>query len=116
MILTFSTKAKVLKKAYETQKLSVLDKDWSNRSKSIMSALGVLKSADHLNALAQFKHLRPHALNKDGKSKYCVYSITPVGRVRITLVSQDVAGNKLKDLDYASTYAHILEVSEHYGD
>lgn len=116
MELSYNAQTKLLEKALESGKLSGLKRKWPQQAELLMRAMIIAKSSNNMNDLSQFAWLRPHPLRKDDRHKFERLSLSPQGRLRIELASQDQARKKLKELDYASPYAHVLEVSEHYGD
>lgn len=112
MILTFSNRAKKLKKAWETNDFHTLEIEYdSDTAACIADVLNLLNSARNLHDVKPFKQYRPHTI--EGGS---VFSLSLVGRKRLTIRTLDAQGKQTKKVDFSATGSIILEVTEHYGD
>lgn len=112
MELKFSSKARKLKAAYEKGDIKILVREYDRDSAdAIAEAINILVAADSLHDVMQFQSLRPHEIDNG-----TVFSLSLIGRKRLTLKTLDKAGNPTKKIDYSTPYGIVIEVSEHYGD
>lgn len=112
MILTFSNKAKKLRKAWETNDFHLLEIEYdSDTADCLANVLNTLNVVRNLHDMKPFAQYRPHTI--EGGS---VFSLSLVGRKRLTIKTLDAQGKPTKKVDFSATGSIILEVTEHYGD
>lgn len=112
MVLKFSSKAKKLKKAWETNDYHLLEIEYdSDTADCLADVLNMLSVVRNLHDTKQFTQYRPHTIDNGS-----VFSLSLVGRKRLTIKTLDSQGKQTKKVDFSATGSIILEVTEHYGD
>ena len=112
MNISFSAKARKIKKAWEQDDIQQLVAEYDpETAECLADLLNLLSVARNLHDIMPYKQYRPHPIENNS-----VLSLSLTGRKRMRVRTLGEDGKPTKRLDYSSGCGLILEVSEHYGD